>query len=364
MGKLVTLIGIVVLIVILREIELKFRFITEKREKERGEDEITTSDNRLNSYLMLGGMISLFVMFAYQFFTYKHLLLPISASAHGPIVDKLQNVTFTLITIVFVITQFILGYFAFRYYSRKNKPAYYYPHNNKVELIWTIIPTIVLSCLITYGLIVWGQIMKSTGENAMVVEIYGKQFQWIARYAGSDTTLGNANYKLIERTNVLGLDSSDTKSMDDIITSELHLPVNKAVLMKFRSQDVIHSAYLPHFRVQMNCVPGMTTQFQFTPTITTEEMRKETKNENFDYILLCNKICGIIHYFMKMKVVVESEEDYQKWLDEQPAFFAKQENKIEIELDSAATEVPPENEQIVSQINVENIVEQPSEKML
>ena len=109
---------------------------------------------------------------------------------------------------------------------------------------------------------------------------------------------------------------------DDVVVKELHLPVNKTVHLKFRSQDIIHSAYLPHFRVQMNCVPGMNTDFVFKPTITTEEMKVETGNEAFEYVLLCNKICGAAHYNMQLKVVVESEEDYNKWLAEQTTFAA------------------------------------------
>ena len=98
------------------------------------------------------------------------------------------------------------------------------------------------------------------------------------------------------------------------------MPVNKQVLMKFRSQDVIHSAYLPHFGVQMNCVPGMNTQFAFTPTKTTKQMRSELENDEFDYVLLCNKICGAAHYNMQIKVIVESQEEYDAWLNEQKTF--------------------------------------------
>ena len=90
--------------------------------------------------------------------------------------------------------------------------------------------------------------------------------------------------------------------------------------MKFRAQDVIHSAYMPHFRVQMNCVPGMNTDFVFRPTLTTEEMRKEVKNEDFDYVLLCNKVCGGAHYNMQIKIIVESEEKFNQWISGQTKF--------------------------------------------
>jgi cytochrome c oxidase subunit 2 len=96
--------------------------------------------------------------------------------------------------------------------------------------------------------------------------------------------------------------------------NEVHLVKGESVLLKFRSQDVIHSAYLPHFRVQMNCVPGMTTQFAFTPTQTTADM-KEQEGEDFDFILLCNKICGTLHYNMQMRLIVETQEEHEKWLE-------------------------------------------------
>ena len=163
-------------------------------------------------------------------------------------------------------------------------------------------------------------------------------------------TLGKANVRLIDidRANILGLDESDPNAQDDVITTELHLPVGKPVLFKMRSQDVLHSAYMPHFRAQMNCVPGMTTQFAFTPTVTTAEMRqteqmvKKVANINkirtkkskdlvakgeealdpyvFDYLLICNKICGKSHYNMQMKIVVETEEEYNAWIKEQKTF--------------------------------------------
>ncbi|MCH8163554.1 MAG: cytochrome c oxidase subunit II [Proteobacteria bacterium] len=286
-------------------------------------EEVSEKDNKRNAWLMLIGMIGFFVYFVYQFIASQNILLPIAASEHGPEIDRMFNITVLIITIVFFITHGLMAWYGFRYYFRKDNKATFYPHNNKLEIAWTVVPTIVLTGLIFYGLVVWGNVMNPSSKEAMVIEVFAKQFQWTVRYPGGDEELGKANYKLIKGTNALGLDSSDTKAWDDIVTRELHLPVNKSVLMVFRSQDVIHSAYLPHFRVQMNCVPGMTTQFQFTPTMTTDDMRREINNEEFDYALICNKICGAAHYTMRMKVVVESEEDYKQWLSEQSVFYAE-----------------------------------------
>ena len=153
-------------------------------------------------------------------------------------------------------------------------------------------------------------------SESTVIEVYSKQFDWTARYSGLDNTLGESSFLLVEGKNVLGVDMLDENSSDDMVVREVHLPVDKSVLLKFRSRDVIHSAFLPHFRVQMNCVPGLSTQFAFTPTKTTAQM-KESEGEDFEYVLLCNKICGSAHFNMQMKFIVESEEDYNKWISSQ-----------------------------------------------
>ena len=303
-------------------------------------------DNKLNGKLMLAYVVFLFVFTIAGFFWWGDVLLPESASEHGAKTDMLMTVSFILIFFVFFVTEWVLFYFAYKYYGRKNQRAVFFADNDKLEMVWTIIPAIVLSGLIIYGLSTWSDIMNiNVDDDPIVIELYAKQFNWDARYAGNDNTLGEANVRLIEGVNTLGVDASDPNAQDDIVTTELHLPVGKKILFKMRSQDVLHSAYMPHFRAQMNTVPGMITQFAFTPTITTEEMREnldviaKVKNINairkanskiliakgevplepyeFDYLLLCNKICGASHYNMQMKIIVESEEDYLIWLSTQ-----------------------------------------------
>ena len=171
----------------------------------------------------------------------------------------------------------------------------FFADNDKLEFIWTIIPVIVLAGLIIYGLFTWSDIMNyEEEEDAIVVELYAQQFSWKARYAGEDSVLGDANVRLIDldRANILGVDEADPNAQDDVITTELHLPVGRQVIFKMRSQDVLHSAYMPHFRAQMNCVPGMITNFSFTPTVTTgidtNGERMETKKsfpKALDYII-------------------------------------------------------------------------------
>jgi len=307
-------------------------------------------DNKLNAYLMLGFLAFIYVITIVCFVLWGDLpLMSNAASEHGPGLDNLMIISMVIIFIVQTITQFLLHYFAYKYKGEKGRKALFYADNDKLEFIWTIIPVIVLAGLIIYGLFTWSDIMNiEQDDDTIVVELYAQQFNWKARYAGEDNVLGDANVRLInlDNANILGLDEADPNAQDDIIATELHLPVGKKVLFKMRSQDVLHSAYMPHFRAQMNCVPGMITQFAFTPTVTTAEMRQnpdmidkvarinrirannkeeiEARGQDvryeFDYLLLCNKICGKSHYNMQMKIIVETEEEYKAWLSEQKTF--------------------------------------------
>jgi len=307
-------------------------------------------DNKINGYLMIAFLIFVYVITILCFWFIGDLpLLSNAASEHGSEVDNLMIISLVVIFIVQTITQFLLHYFAFKYKGEKGKKAFFYADNNTLEFIWTIIPVIVLAGLIIYGLFTWNDIMNiDEDEDPMVIELYAQQFNWKARYSGADNVLGKANVRLIDidRANILGVDEEDPNAQDDIIVTELHLPVGKPVVFKMRSQDVLHSAYMPHFRAQMNCVPGMVTQFGFTPSITTADMREtpemidKVKNINelrseraaeieesgqeliyeFDYLLLCNKICGTSHYNMQMKIIVETQEEFDAWLKEQTTF--------------------------------------------
>ena len=227
-----------------------------------------------------------------------------------------------LILVAFFMITPMLFYFAYKYRGNKKNTAYFFAHNNKLELIWTVIPTIILTGVIIFGLKTWDKAMNVDTSDSKVIEVYSQQFQWTARFAGDDNVLGKANYKFVNSQNPLGVDMQDENALDDKITREVHLVVDKPVLLKFRSQDVIHSAFLPHFRVQMNCVPGLSTEFAFTPTKTTKQM-KEEEGEDFDYVLLCNKICGSAHYNMQMHFVVETQAEYDAWIASQKSISEK-----------------------------------------
>jgi len=310
-------------------------------------------DNDLQGKLMFAFLVFIYLVTIFSFVSYTKVLLPESASEHGVTYDSLFFISFALIMFVQIITQALLHYFSYKYRGLKNTKATFITHNNRLEFIWTIIPAIVLFGLILYGMTTWSQIMNfEEDEDALVIELYAQQWNWKARYAGNDNVLGDANVRFLndyDGRNTVGIDSSDPNGLDDVVvTQEFHLPVDRKVIFKFRSQDVLHSAYMPHFRAQMNCVPGMITQFSFTPTVTTEEMRQNAdmvdkvtrinkirydksqelivKGEEslepyqFDYLLLCAKICGASHYNMQMKIVVESEKDFNKWIDKQKTF--------------------------------------------
>lgn len=301
---------------------------------------VNDKDNNTQGWLLILFLVFFFGAFAWMVAEYMELTLPVSASTHGKDIDSLWDISMGVILVAFLVTQPLLFGFAFMFRGRKTRKATYMEHNNKLELFWTGIPAVVLAGLILYGLTTWTNVMNpdNTEEEPMVIELYAKQFGWQARYAGGDNTLGFANVRLIEGVNTLGVDGEDKFSQDDVITTELHLPKDRPVLLKFRSQDVIHSAYLPHFRVQMNCVPGTETMFQFTPDMTTAEMRnnpemiekvkrvnalRDERGEDpweFDYVLLCNKICGSAHYNMQMKVVVETQDEFDKWMKDQQTF--------------------------------------------
>jgi cytochrome c oxidase subunit II len=306
------------------------------------------NDNKVNGYLMFAFLVFIYITTIVCIVKYGDLpLMSGSASEHGKEVDQLMWISMILIFFVQTVTQALLHYFAFKYRGKKDQKALYFADNNKLEFIWSSIPAIVLAVLIFYGLYAWTDIMfVDEDEDTIVIELYAKQFGWEARYSGKDNVLGKANVRYIEGVNTVGVDLADPNAQDDILVNELHLPKGKRVVFKIRSQDVLHSAYMPHFRAQMNCVPGMVTQFSFIPNMTTSEIRetehmvakvekinkiRDKKNVQlvaegktpldpytFDYLLLCNKICGASHYNMQMKVVVDTPEEFKTWLKDKP----------------------------------------------
>lgn len=371
-----TLLGVILIVQIIRVFELTSKL--------SGNDQSTVSwkDNRNRAFSWLLFLIGYFALFIWVVLRWGPHVLPEAASVHGESIDFLFDLNWLIIIVAFVITHVVFVAFVLKYYARPGSKAEFITHNNKLEMVWTVVPASVLAVIIIYGLKTWDEFNGDVAEDAINIELYAKQFDWTARYAGSDNQLGKANFNFINTVNPLGLVTEATIDIrieelnsqiaelneelkhvpkdglkekeklaaihhketqlakihafrrnnelaknaakdDKLVKVEMHIPVGRQVNIQMRSQDVIHSAFMPHFRAQMNCVPGMITRMRFIPSITTAEMRKKTGNPEFDYILLCNKICGAAHYNMQMNIVVDTPEDYEKWIAEQGTFNSK-----------------------------------------
>ena len=274
MTSLLVIIVLVLLAVALWQLTKIFD-LTQVGSKSDDSQIATDNDNNVQGYLMFGFLAFIYVFTIFGLLKWGDLPLHTPASEHGATVDSLMNITWVLIFTVQAITQVLLHYFAFKYRGNKDKKALYFADNNKLEAIWSVIPAVVLAGLILYGLYAWTNIMFiDDEEDTVVIELYAQQFKWTARYAGADQVLGKANVRLIDGVNSVGVDLSDKNAQDDFLATEIHIPKGKKVHFKMRSQDVLHSAYMPHFRAQMNCVPGMVTEFAFTPIYTTAEYRE------------------------------------------------------------------------------------------
>ena len=284
----------------------------------KGEEKSRKQNNKINAFLMVIFLVlGLIGVWYCNELYYKKTLFPQgSASLEGVEIDSMLMITIAITGVVFVITQVLLFWFAFKYQEKEGKKAFYFPHNTKLELIWTTVPAIFLTVLVVFGLKFWFKITGDPPANHHVVEITGHQFGWDYRYPGNDGVLGKINYKKYNNPsgNVLAVDFEDDKSWDDIKTTEMHLPVNKPVKLVIHAQDVIHNVGLSHFRMKMDAVPGIPTTMWFTPTVTTAEMKKKTGNPNFVYEISCDQMCGKGHFSMRGVIIVETEAEYKKWL--------------------------------------------------
>jgi cytochrome c oxidase subunit 2 len=280
------------------------------------------SGNKVQAILLLLFLlVGLVAFFYYSFFGgVTKFVLPV-ASEHGVVVDKLFWITMAIIVFVFVLTHIFLFVFAYKYQYNTDRKADFFPHNNKLEVIWTVIPAIVLAILIFSGLKAWNKVTGPAPEGAEVIEVMGYQYAWAFRYGGTDDKIGEYDFRKIDVTNQMGIDFDDQDNFDDFMAGQLVLPKGRAVELKIRARDVIHSVFNPHFRMQMNAVPGHPTRFWFVPTKSTDEMKAETGNPDFEYELVCNKICGRNHYGMKAIIRVLEQEDYDKWYAEQSAWL-------------------------------------------
>lgn len=454
--KLITLLVVIAGVIALAQLAKVGQLTSLIRNKK--EEDISEADSRLNGGLFIAFMAAFYGGFIWLLIRYGDYNPP-AASAHGESYDTLMNFNMYIIIAVFFLVNTALFAFANKYKYSKDRKATFFAHDNRLELVWTVIPSIVLAVIIIFGLRTWNEMTGEASEDSLRVELYSKQFDWTARYAGADGEFGLANYNLITPTNPLGIVTQggvsealvgiedqiasleselshergrllaakaeleeelhgdhghhghddhghddhgmsearkanleaqlhdvmemlesdkvvvlsnaaaeakedklhrlkrhrqrilevkpfdyeggiaawDAGADDKIMKGEFHLPVGREVEFVFRSRDVIHSAFMPHFRAQMNSVPGVPTRFKMTPTITTDSMRTILDDPDFSYVLLCNKVCGAAHFNMQMSIVIESEEEYNAWMESQEEFLAEKPNAVD---ENARAEAP------------------------
>lgn len=308
----------------------------------RGEEKVARQNNDRTAMSLMVFMVVFLIACVVSALYYKNSMLGYgphgSASLHGGSIDSLFNVTLFFTGIVFILTHIALFWYTWKYRERDNAKVNYFVHSTKLELVWTMIPAIVMAFLVVQGLMVWNDVMPDVGPEDEYLEIgaTGYQFAWDIRYPGPDGILGEKNYKKINMAvNPLGLDCEDDNVLDDIVlggADEIVIPVNTMVRVSISAKDVLHNFYLPHFRVKMDAIPGLPTYFIFTPIKTTEQYRQELKNypeyqvpadpedpespmrwEVFDYELACAELCGKGHYSMRRVLKVVSPEEYAEW---------------------------------------------------
>ena len=284
----------------------------------RGEEKAKKQTNRINGFMLLAFLIIGLIGVYYCNVRLKGKILGESASVQGLDIDRMMWITFALTGVVFVITQIALFWFAYKYQASDTRKAYYYPHNNKLELIWTVIPAIALTVLVGFGLFYWYKITGNAPKDAKVVEITGSQFKWEFRYPGNDGILGKKYFKNIDpaKNNPMGQLWDDPANHDDVYSSgePMHLVVNKPVKLVIGSKDVIHDVGLAHFRMKMDAVPGTPTTLWFTPRFTSKQMKEKTGNPDFVYEISCDQMCGKGHWSMRGEIIVESQEEFDAWM--------------------------------------------------
>lgn len=337
-GILVFAILVIVLIQISR--------ITEVTRSLRGDEDWKWANSKRTANLLLAFGIIFLILCTWSSLHYKNYMMGygphISASEHGNSIDSLWHLTMWLTGIVFFITQFLLFYFAWKYREKKGRRASFIHDNERLEMIWTIIPTIVFVFLTVKGMVLWNDILADVkdDEEILEVEAMGMQFNWIFRYPGEDGKLGTRDFRATTGNNPLGQIWTDPKNLDDLQPSDMVLPKGQKVRVRILARDVLHSFFLPHFRVKMDAVPGMPTYFVFTPTQTTEEYRAELskypeyqvpsdpndpdgpkKWETFEFELACAELCGSGHFAMRKVVRVVEPDEYDAWLSEQTPYY-------------------------------------------
>ncbi len=312
----------------------------------RGEREAQFSDNEFHARLSFIFMILFLGATIISAYYYKNYMLGfgphVAASAHGDSLDFMFKITLLITGIVFVITHIALFWFAFKYRERKGSKASFFSHSNRLEIVWTIIPAVVMTFLVVGGLDAWNEVMADIGpdDDYIEIEAIGMQYAWLLRHPGADGRLGARDFRLTSGSNPMAQDWSDEKNHDDLHIDKIVLPVNRKVRVRINSRDVLHNFYLPHFRLKMDAVPGMPTYFVFTPSMTTQQYREKLREyaeyripadplrpdgpqlwEVFNFELACAELCGQGHYSMRRIVEIVEENEYRSWLATQTPYY-------------------------------------------
>lgn len=341
---------IIAILVFLAVIVVQIGKVSDLAAKIRGEEEVAQQANDRTAAWLVGFMVIFLILTTGSMYYYKNVMLGYgphqAASEHGGLIDSLFNATLAVTFIVFFLTHILLFWYGYKYRSRPGHKAQFISHNNTIEIVWTVIPAIVLTFLVVKGLVAWNNIMPdlSAEDEYLEIEATGYQFAWDIRHPGNDGQLGTKDFRLIQPgVNALGMDWSDDKSIDDIVlagSDKIILPVDTTIRVRITSKDVLHNFYLPHFRVKMDAIPGLPTYFIFKPIKTTEEYRQELRQypewnepydpedpeskprwKEFNYELACAELCGTGHWSMKRIVEIVSKEKYNDWLAEQQSTY-------------------------------------------
>jgi cytochrome c oxidase subunit 2 len=224
-------------------------------------------------------------------------------------IDQTVTITFWVTGFVFVVVNLFMAYCVLRYRHRKGTQAHYEPENKKLE--WTLIlaTTVGVAAMLAPGLFAWAKFVE-VPKDAAVIEVVGRQWFFNYRFPGKDGVLGTVDARYVSDENPFGMNPDDPNGQDDILvaSSELHLPMGKPVKLELRSIDVLHDFTVPQFRSKMNMVPGLVTYVWFTPTRTG------------DFDVFCEQLCGIAHFAMRGKVIVEEESAFNAWLASYPTY--------------------------------------------
>jgi len=255
------------------------------------------------------GILILFILVAgsgsFVIASHKWWLQPL-ASEQGRVIDEYFVWILAVTAIAFVASHLFLAIGLIRFGARGNERASYWHEHLGAELTWTIVPAIAFIFLGILGVFTWSRIYSAPPSNAEVVEITGRQFFWYVRYPGPDGKFGRVDPKRISVSNPLGLDPSDPAGKNNVlVVNELHLVNNRPVEVRIRSVDVIHSFFLPNFRVKQDAVPGRVAEIWFTP------------DKPGTYQIACAQLCGVGHYTMRGNVTVDTQAAFDTWLKQQ-----------------------------------------------